>query len=271
MTTISRAKAAEHGREAVKIVDAGWYSAPGGGRVEIADAVRAAVAGTVEYPPGATLPHVVPSGRETVFEAANESTLAAAARLHAAGFRPVALNFASARHPGGGFMNGARAQEESLCRASALYECIRTSPMYASHAGERGGWYSDYAIYSPAVPVFRDDAGDLLADPFPCGFVTAPAINAGAVGHREKAGIPAEMDRRVEKVLAIMAGHGHDAAVLGAWGCGVFKNDPVLLADLFRKAFSGPFAGVFARVVFAVLDWSDDRHFLGPFAKRFGG
>lgn len=78
------------------------------------------------------------------------------------------------------------------------------------------------------------------------------------------------MERRVEKVLAIMAGHGHDSAVLGAWGCGVFKNDPALLADLFRKALSTEFAGGFSRVVFAVLDWSDDAKFIGPFRKSFG-
>ncbi len=258
------------GREAVHILAEGRYLAANGTVVSLAEPLREAVAGTVDFPPGSPLPHVVPSGRETVFEVTNETTLAAAARLVAAGHRPVALNFASARHPGGGFQNGARAQEESLCRSSGLFACIRSSEMYSYHAAERGGWYSDYAIYSPAVPVFRDDAGDLLAEPYLCGFVTAPAVNAGAVSRPELRDIPAEMERRVEKVLAIMAGQGHDAAILGAWGCGVFKNDPAVLADLFRKAFSSNFSGIFARVVFAVLDWSDDESTIGPFRKRFG-
>ena len=269
MSTISRSKAAEQGREAVRILAEGHYVAADGTRVRLGESLQSAVAGTVEYPPATPLPHVVPTGRETVFEVANEGTLTAAARLAVAGLNPVALNFASARHPGGGFQNGARAQEESLCRSSGLYACIRTSPMYAFHAPERGGWYSDYAVYSPGVPVFRNDDGDLLAEPYLCGFVTAPAVNAGAVGVRQKPDIPAEMERRVEKVLAVMAGHGHDSAVLGAWGCGVFKNEPGLLADLFRKALTAEFAGAFSRVVFAVLDWSEEEKFIGPFKKRF--
>lgn len=77
------------------------------------------------------------------------------------------------------------------------------------------------------------------------------------------------MGDRIDKVLAIMAGHGHDAAVLGAWGCGVFKNDPDAIAGLFAKALRGKFAGAFAKVVFAVLDSSEERYFIGPFAERF--
>lgn len=68
-----------------------------------------------------------------------------------------------------------------------------------------------------------------------------------------------------------MAGHGHNAVVLGAWGCGVFKNDPGVVADLFHEAFTTRFAGVFDVAAFAVLDGSSDRHFIGPFAARFGG
>src|SRR5205823_13858109 len=122
-----------------------------------------------------------PAGRETRFEATNETTLAAARRLAAEGHRVVALNFASARHPGGGFLGGARAQEESLCRASGLFACIDGNEMYRHHAPMPGGMYTNYAIYSPGVPVFRTDDGGLLDEPHPCAFVTAPAGNAGAI------------------------------------------------------------------------------------------
>src|SRR5204863_6786191 len=130
-------------------------------------------------------------------------------------------------------------------------------------------FYTNYAIYSPAVPVFKDDEGELLDEPYLCAFVTSPAVNAGAIRDQERRLVRDEMRERIEKVLALMAGHGHDAAVLGAWGCGVFKNDPELIAELFAKALRGQFAGAFAKVVFAVLDSSDERYFIGPFAARF--
>src|SRR5205814_6075588 len=126
-----------------------------------------------------TLP--VPSGRETRFEVTNETTLDAARRLAAEGHRVVALNFASARHPGGGFLKGAIAQEESLCRSSGLYESLRDHEMYRYHAPMPGGMYTNYAIYSPDVPVFKNDDGELLAEPYLCSFITSPAVNAGAI------------------------------------------------------------------------------------------
>ena len=268
--SISRGKAAQLGKETVAILRAGHYTPSAGVRVEIAAPLRRAVEGTVGYPPEAELPLAASGSLSTRFEVANETTLAAARRLVGEGLRVVALNFASARHAGGGFLGGARAQEESLCRSSGLYACIAGNPMYAFHSGQSGGFYTNYAIYSPDVPVIRDDEGELLAEPYLCSFVTAPAVNAGVVGARQQREIRAEMRRRVEKVLTIAAGHGHDGAVLGAWGCGVFANDPEMIAGAFREALSGPFRGSFAVVVFAVLDWSDDRHFIGPFERRFG-
>lgn len=272
MSTIDRGKAARQGQETVEIIRGGRYTAADGHTVLIRDELAKAVAGTVSYPPDAELPAYTSGRFGTQFEVTNETTLSAARRLVHDGLNPVALNFASAKHPGGGFLGGARAQEESLCRSSGLYACIVNDAMYRVHAPTRGGFYTNYAIYSPGVPVFRDDAGDLLAEPYRCGFVTSPAVNAGTYlkdGGRQ-ADVTREMRHRIDKVLHVMAGHGHDAAVLGAWGCGVFRNDPEVIADLFREALVTRFSGAFRRVVFAVLDWSAEQRFLGPFERRFG-
>ncbi|MDB5313832.1 MAG: hypothetical protein JWO38_8034 [Gemmataceae bacterium] len=269
----SRSHAARLGQEAVEIIAAGRYTNRAGQTVHLRHLLDAARQGTVSYPPDAALPNVVPSGRETHFAVTNETTLDAARRVAGEGHRTVALNFASAKHPGGGFLGGARAQEESLCRSSGLYACINGNAMYAHHARTGGGFYSNYAIYSPAVPVFRTDDGELLDEPYPCSFITSPAVNAGVYLKEHTPGrgnaVRAEMEKRVEKVLAIAAGHGHETAVFGAWGCGVFKNDPGMIADLFRSALATRFAGVFGRVVFAVLDFSADGRTIGPFEERF--
>ncbi len=269
----SRSRAAGIAQDTVEICTRGRYDNHAGTTVPIKHLLDAAKQGTVTYPPNEPLPKFSLSDQQTVFEVVNDTTLVAAGKLVAEGFRPVALNFASARHPGGGFLSGAHAQEESLCRASGLYVCIHSNAMYRHHATLPGGFYTNYAIYSPAVPIFKDDDGKLLDEPYLCAFVTSPAVNAGVYMKEHKAGqrdvVRDEMRDRVEKVLAIMAGHGHDAAVLGAWGCGVFKNDPEMIAELFAKALRGRFSGAFAKVVFAVLDSSDEKHFIGPFEERF--
>ena len=64
--------------------------------------------------------------------------------------------------------------------------------------------------------------------------------------------------------------HSHTRLVLGAWGCGVFRNDGQEIAELFEQALRENFRGAFAEVVFAILDWSADRHFIGPFENVFG-
>jgi len=269
---MNRSIAAELGRDTARILEAGRYTNLSGKVVELADLLAHAVAGTRSYPPDVTVACLVPGNHATSIAVANESTLAAAYRLVQKGGRPVALNFASAKRPGGGFLSGALAQEETLARSSGLYACINGNPMYAFHQARSDALYTDYAIYSPAVPIIRDDNGKLLDQPYLCAFLTAPAVNAKVVleqDSRRRGEIRATMKGRIEKVLALAAAHGHQELVLGAWGCGVFGNDSAEIAELFRAALYGPYAGVFAQVVFAILDWSAEQRFIGPFRRAF--
>ena len=268
----NRQRAADLGQATVRILEAGGYRNGGGKWVDIADDVRTSVTGTVTYAPEAELANPTPSPGETQFSVRNRTTLEAAREWVASGRRVVALNFASARNPGGGFLGGARAQEESLARSSALYACLNGNPMYEYHRANRNPFYSDFVLYSPDVPVFRTDEGDLLETPYPCSFLTSPAVNAGVVRQRDRLAIPQirhVLRERMRRVLCAAALHGHDSLILGAWGCGVFGNDSREVAELFRDALTGPFQGVFARVEFAVLDYSAARHTIGPFEENF--
>ncbi|MGW5852347.1 TIGR02452 family protein [Streptomyces sp. NPDC055254] len=213
----------------------------------------------------------VPGSGRMVVEVTGESSTVAARRLAVghtsagadgsptgAQDRVAVLNFASARNPGGGYVRGAKAQEEALCRASALYETLLEAPEYYEvHRAEASTFYTDRVIHSPGVPVFRDDRGELLEMPFLAGFLTSPAPNAGTIRRQEPervAEIPAALARRAERVLEVAALHGYRSLVLGAWGCGVFRNDPAQVAEAFRGLLAGRFTGTFDRVVFAVLD-----------------
>ncbi|MET7697404.1 TIGR02452 family protein [Streptomyces sp. NPDC005485] len=245
-------------QETEEIVAAGAYRAPGGREVPIAAAVEAARSGTRMVGPG-PVPISPADPVDTLFEVTGESSLEAARRL--TGSDPVAvLNFASARNPGGGYLNGAQAQEEALCRASALYTCVlRAREFYDHHRAHRDPFYTDRVIHSPAVPVFRDDRGRLLDEPYTAGFLTAAAPNAGVVRRttpERAAELPGALALRAERVLETAAAHGYRRLVLGAWGCGVFQNDPGQVAGAFRTLLTdrGRFAGRFDHVVFGVLD-----------------
>jgi uncharacterized protein (TIGR02452 family) len=259
-----------------EIVAAGRYTAPGGAVVPIADAVAAARDATRTYGPA---PVEVPEpGRpaDTAVEVTGESSLEAARRLVTAGQDPVAvLNFASARNPGGGYLNGAQAQEEAVCRASALYTCLlRARDFYDHHRENRDAFYTDRVIHSPGVPVFRDDRGRLLDEPYAAGFLTSPAPNAGVIRRStpERAGeIAGALASRAERVLETAAAHGYRRLVLGAWGCGVFQNDPAQVAAAFRALLDegGRFAGRFDHIVFGVLDRTPDTRTRTAFERAF--
>ncbi|WP_432122368.1 TIGR02452 family protein [Streptomyces sp. S1] len=260
-----------------EIVAEGRYLTRDGRTVSIADDLAAALAGTRLHGPG---PVAVTPGtdRTPVLEVTGESSLAAARRMTSADpARPVAvLNFASARNPGGGYLNGAQAQEEALCRSSALYATLLRAPeYYEHHRADRDVFYSDRVIHSPRVPVFRDDRGELLAEPFTVGFLTSPAPNAGVVRRTapERAGrLPAALASRAERVLETAAAAGYRRLVLGAWGCGVFRNDPEQVAGAFRTLLTGDgrFAGHFEEVVFAVLDRASGTPTLAAFTRVLG-
>ncbi len=266
---LSRTSAAQQGAEAVQIAREGRYTAPSGRTVELRDELAAALAGPLSLPPDQPIAPPPAGARTTRFEVHPISTLAAARRLD----DPAALNFASAHNPGGGFLSGARAQEESLCRASGLHACIVDRPMYAHHNARRDPMYTSWLLYSPRVPVFRDDDGALLEAPWRCSFITAPAPNVKALRNNTPERlpeVPAVFTERIDRVLAVAARQGHTNLVLGAWGCGAFGGDTELVAERFHTALHGRYRGVFATVVFAVLDTSAERRFIGAFERRFG-
>ena len=125
-------------------------------------------------------------------------------------------------------------------------------------------------------PFFRDDSDRLLTRPYAVSFVTSPAVNAGAVRKNEPgsiAKIESTMQRRIDSVLAIARRHGHKALVLGAWGCGVFRNEPADIARWFHDAltYRPQFTGAFERVVFAVLDRSEKTPIFHAFQDAFAG
>jgi uncharacterized protein (TIGR02452 family) len=241
----------------------GYYDGPTG-PVNVAEAQQAAVAGSRLYRP-ADAPDLLreltwPAGPLAEVCVYNATTLAAAAQLAAEFGRVGVLNFASARNPGGGFLGGSQAQEESLARSSGLYPCLaQFTELYKFNSQPIStALYSDHLIYSPGVPVLRADDGHWLRQPLRLDIITAPAVNAGALARNAPdllLQLVPTMRQRLRLVLATAARHGVEALVLGAWGCGVFANDPAQIAQLFAEALAEPaIRGRFRRIDFAVFD-----------------
>jgi uncharacterized protein (TIGR02452 family) len=251
----------------VEAASVGYYVDRAGEKVDWSFEVRAACSGKRSIAPDAPLPTAERIARgETRVRVANETTLQASRRLVESGLRPLALNFANGIHPGGGFLNGARAQEEVLCRSSALYRTLVDDPMYEHHRRRQRLDSTDWTIYSPDVPVFRTDDGTELDRPWLLSFLTCAAPYAPAIGQPEAGDL---LQKRILRVLAIARAYGYLALVLGAWGCGAFANDPHRAAVDFRQALQTDFSGAFSDIVFAITDWSPERRFLGPFRGVF--
>jgi len=269
-------------KETLEIVRDGYYTNGTGQVTRICEAVHNSVIRTRLFTPDelrdihrrVLLERPFQESFPVSISVRNQTLLAATQELRVqVGHYPVlCLNFASAKNPGGGFLNGAEAQEESLVRSSALFTTlVAAQGFYVANRTCGTLLYTDHAILSPDVPVIRDDAGMLLDDPYTMTFLTMPASNAGAYRRSDDKPVRETMTRRINLMLSLAVESGCEHLVLGAWGCGVFRNDPSFVARAFAEALSdrSPFRSRFREVVFAVRDLSKGQRFIGPFHRMF--
>lgn len=160
------------------------------------------------------------------------------------------LNFASYKWPGGGFINGAMAQEEALCHDSTLYNVIsndKFEPYYFWNripANSNKGLYTNFGIYSPNIVFMKN--GERVE----CDVITVPAPNLSAYGKIDSTYMQTLKDR-IYFVLDIAKKHNIETLILGAFGCGVFGNDPLTVANIFKEALESGWYH-FKEVVFAI-------------------
>ncbi len=211
-------------------------------------------------------------GQAAVYRVVNQSTVQAIEDMARSGPTPAVLNFASAKNPGGGFLNGAMAQEEALAASSGLYNTLLLHETYYQvNRGCGTMIYTDHAIYSPEVVFFRNGAFDLLETPVAASVLTLPAVNMGQVilkgEDQEKA--KAAMKDRMRLSLAIFAAQQETHLILGAYGCGVFRNNPADVAGWWQELLEEEGYGRFFReIVFAILDRSGNN--ITEFETLFG-
>lgn len=182
----------------------------------------------------------------TRFLCTGDRTFGAAKKYR--GKKTAVLNFAN-NHSIGGAPFSAGAQEESLCRCSTLLPCLKAmhKPFYQKHidqfnAREIGYMGNDDLIYTPDVVVFKSDE---LTDPiYPMTMKRAEwykvdVITCAAPEAMRMRGLPADYEaaitRRIKKILDVAAKEGVEVLILGAWGCGAFKNPSEVVARAFHS------------------------------------
>ena len=168
------------------------------------------------------------------------------------GLKTAVLNFASSTNPGGGVTSGASAQEECLCRVSTLYPCLKDELMwnlfYTPHRKARNPLHNDDIIYTKEVIVFKDDDYQPLTQPFAVDVITcaAPTLREQASNRYNPSDgdsapdiTPEELlalhERRGRQILSAAAANGVQVIILGAFGCGAFKNDPSVVAQAYAN------------------------------------
>ena len=182
------------------------------------------------------------------------------------------LNFASATNPGGGVVNGSSAQEECLCRCSTLYFNLIEEKMkngfYLSHRKQQNPLHNDDIIYTPEVVIFKTDTSypKLMNEE---KWQTVNVITCAAPNLREK---PSNIhnsgdgnvsvsisdnelqllhEKRGAKILDVALAEKNQVVILGAFGCGAFKNKPEIVAKAYKNLME-KYKYAFETIEFAV-------------------
>eukprot|EP01086_Lenisia_limosa_P010947 TRINITY_DN35916_c0_g1_i1.p1 TRINITY_DN35916_c0_g1~~TRINITY_DN35916_c0_g1_i1.p1 ORF type:complete len:276 (-),score=19.62 TRINITY_DN35916_c0_g1_i1:77-904(-) len=261
---IPRHEASSMGRETANIIKQGWYINPLKKKVFIEKDVALAKERVSYFEASERILTVEPTQREgtTTVSIRWSGTLEAAKDLEeSTETQPFILNFASSKTPGGGFLHGSRAQEESLARSSALYATLMTptaQSYYQTNKFNPNAFGSDGIIVSQDVPTFRHSNGQLLDYPYLATYITcaAPFVRHNT----NQARLAEAIDNRIGRIIDAALHFGAKNIVLGAWGCGAFHCPSSMVAASFKKHVDR--ATSLDQVIYAI----NDKHLCKEFA-----
>lgn len=223
------------------------------------ESIENSISGTVLYKQGET-PEIQSKSGNCRITVTQERTFEAAKNLKSEypDARIGVLNFASARNVGGGVVRGAEAQEECLCRCSTLYPCLDTDYLfnnyYQMHRNLKPLTYTDACIYTPDITVIKTDTAYPESMPenewYIVDVLTCPAPNVSTIRIPDKE-LSEIHKRRGSHIISIAVANNIDVLVLGAFGCGAFRNNPEIVARAYKEILP-QFTGCFKEIRFAV-------------------
>jgi uncharacterized protein (TIGR02452 family) len=181
-------------------------------------------------------------------------------------YKACLLNFASYYKPGGGYVKGSYAQEESLCAVSGLYPILKSQPVYNERANDKNVPYTyrSEIIYSPNVP-FTMTQGS-ISFPYLFDVISCAAPNCNKVPMTKSDSVERAIRERLTGCFLLPWLNGCDTIILGAWGCGVFKNDPVIVAGVFNE-LTDQYGDLYSNIIYAVPNGDLRKIFISKLCK----
>eukprot|EP01083_Nonionella_stella_P040412 109677_1 len=175
-------------------------------------------------------------------------------------YKPAVLVMSSRTYPGGGYKNGAGAQEEDICRRSTLFCNLENPYNFGAHhvsypLPEFGG------VYSPNVLVLRHGIDQSYAffdkHPLKMSFVSVYAYSSPNLdsNNRLSKSMGKRTMKKIETILRIAMRNKHKCVILSAFGCGAYENPPLHIAQLFKRVLMRDvYNDYFEMIVFAILN-----------------
>ncbi len=222
-------------------------------------------------------------GRQNYADSAAEKILVvpdstfAAARKNLQYGKTAVLNFANPQYPGGGVSKGAVAQEECLCRCSNLYLCLSAPNIfedyYFYHKKYTNHLFSDRLIYTKDVVVFKDESEVPALLPrdewFFVDVITCAAPYIAKIDI-DNASLKSLFKSRIKNIFEAAINNGVEVIILGAFGCGAFKNPPEVVAEAFHEVIDeNRYADNFRKIVFAIKCNPNNTKNLDVFQEEF--
>ena len=249
----------------VYLVNQGFYYTETNQKIYF-DAPGSIVSGTAFYSREMIVDMPELQGNSTIVEVVNADCMEEGMRLLEQGYNPAILNMASRRNPGGGVVNGAGAQEETIFRRTNLFKSLYQFAPYAAQYGVKKSEYqypmdmNFGGIYSPGITIFRESEANgykLMSHPKEMAFISVAGINKPEL---DSEGMIVDtlvetVKNKIRTIFRIGLIHGHDSLVLGALGCGAFCNPPRHIAKLFHEVMNEPeFKNTYKLITFAILE-----------------
>lgn len=224
---------------------------------------------------------VYSKGYETEYRVLDESCIQTVLDMSKDGKESIGLmNFASAKNPGGGFLNGSQAQEEAIARVSNLaymQEPFLKELYVPNRKDNLYGLYTNHFLTIENVCVFKQESGDYLENPIAIHVVSVPAPNKTVTktyeGHVTNSDIKQVLRLRIDNTLQAFMEMGSEHIILGAFGCGVFGNSPTDVAKIFRQLLNTKYKGCFKSITFSVISGNSSNfkvfnHYFGEERKK---